>query len=872
VDRSVADLDALVCIAEEHHALHHCHEQPHLSPEQQRDYDAATVCHICKNLDHDGFDNNEDAPADAGAAGGNGKWTKVRDHDHYEARHNYRGAAHDKCNREYHAMHGQRFTVPVFYHNLKGYDVQHLLFHSRRAFERRTPKIVALNAEKILAVDLGRLRFRDSCQHLQASLDDATRKRPTPLHDARLRRWLDDRGVVDPNERAQALRLMQGKGLLPYEHITDVDCLRETRPLPREAFDNRLRNERLSVDEYVRYRKVYRMFRCRDLADYRELYLIKDVYLQADAMEAQRSVALQEFGLDPAHYFGAPALALDAALKVARDAALGHGEAVRGHSAQPNATLTDPSRPAGLQLFRDDQRDMLEFVERSKRGGITHAASRYAEANNRHMGPDHDPSKQSVYLSYLDVTNLYGLAMSKHLPVGGFRWDDDVAAYTPERLAAWADDAPTGAFLELAVRYPEHLHDVLDSYPPCPVVRPVDPAWMSDVQRAWFGDKPDATNKLLLTLHDKDDFVCHFAYAKRLLSVGLDVTVKRVLLFDQCPFFKPYVDLCTNLRRNAENPAVAALAKLLINSLYGKTIEDPRNHSKSRLLNVPRDNGVGSDTPLTDRAAFRRAKVAYLKAIADPDYRPRSLAQERIRSGLHQLQFALGDVDMNKPFYVGLAVLDISKAHMLDFHYGVMLKKYGHERCRCVYTDTDSFVHRVETDDFFHDLATDPDLAAWFDPSSWKNAPHLAQHVRMDRLKVPGYFTDELEGNVMTRFVCLRPKMYALETLDLCSGRRCVGEKRRAKGVPRHVAEKTLGFDAYLRALRDDAPLRLTEDVVSIASKGHQLVTRVQSNRMALGVSEAKRFYLDSCTSLAYGHVRCSAAPLCNSLCDNVTA
>ena len=72
-------------------------------------------------------------------------------------------------------------------------------------------------------------------------------------------------------------------------------------------------------------------------------------------------------------------------------------------------------------------------------------------------------------------------------------------------------------------------------------------------------------------------------------------------------------------------------------------------------------------------------------------------------------------VVFNKPAYLGMAILDLSKTLMYDFHYNYIKPKYG-ERANLLYTDTDSLIYDIETEDLFQDI--NPDVKSWFDTSN----------------------------------------------------------------------------------------------------------------------------------------------------------
>ena len=149
--------------------------------------------------------------------------------------------------------------------------------------------------------------------------------------------------------------------------------------------------------DYRHGNNVFNKFKLNNLGDYHDLYVQRDTLLLTDVFENFRDMCLKEYELDPAHFLSLPGLAWQACLKKTN---------------------------IELELLTDY--DMLLMVEKGIRGGICHSIQRYAKANNKYM-KSYNNNEDSSYIQYLDPNNLYGLAMSKKLPVNGFKWlDNDV--------------------------------------------------------------------------------------------------------------------------------------------------------------------------------------------------------------------------------------------------------------------------------------------------------------------------------------------------------------------------------------------------------------------------------------------------------------
>ena len=210
--------------------------------------------------------------------------------------------------------------------------------------------------------------------------------------------------------------------------MDSLEKLKETKLPPREAFSSRLNDEGISNEDYVHVRKVWETFEMKNLRDYHNLYNQADVLLLADVYENFGDICIKNYKLDPVHYYTAPGLAWDAALKVTE---------------------------VKLDLLTDI--DMLLMVEKRIRGSVSMISNyRYGKANNKYMGERFDDIQPTKYITYLDANNLYGWAMSKPLPTHGFKW------MKVSELETWENHL---CILEVDLEYPKSLHDLHSDYP-----------------------------------------------------------------------------------------------------------------------------------------------------------------------------------------------------------------------------------------------------------------------------------------------------------------------------------------------------------------------------------------------------------------------
>ena len=200
------------------------------------------------------------------------------------------------------------------------------------------------------------------------------------------------------------------------------------------------------------------------------------------------------------------------------------------------------------------------MAEKDIRGRICHVMYSYPKANNKYM-KDYDKNKESSYLKYRDVNNLYGWAMSQKLPVHNFEWIEYTSQFNEDFIKDFNEENDKGYFLEVDVQYPEKLHELHNDLP--------------FVQERM---KIEKVGKLVANLHDKTECVIHIRNLKEALNQGLVLKkVHRVIKFNQKALLKPYIAINTNLRQKVKNNFEKDIFKLMNNAVLGKTMENVKN-------------------------------------------------------------------------------------------------------------------------------------------------------------------------------------------------------------------------------------------------------------------------------------------------------
>ncbi|XP_046737560.1 uncharacterized protein LOC124406251 [Diprion similis] len=365
----------------------------------------------------------------------------VKHRDHCHFTGRYRGPAHQSCNLNYQNSH----TIPVIFHNLSGYD-SHFLIKALATTFQGTIQLLPVNKEKYISFT----KFVKGTD-VQFRFIDSYRFMPSSLEN--LATYLNDNQIAITRKfctSSEKFELLTRKGVFPYEYMDSWEKLEDVKLPPEEKFYSKLNNQ--------------------------DLYLRTDVFLLADVFENFRQNCYATYNLDPLHYYTAPGLSFDAMLKC-----------------------------TGIELELRTDIDMLMFIEKDIRGGVSQSSNRYAKANNRYMGDAFNPALEESYLMYFDVNNLYGAAMSFTLP---------------------CNEAEFGYLLEVDLEYPEELHEMHKDLPLCPkhYIPPISES-----------KQP----KLTTTLLSKQNYVVHYHVLKQCLELGLKLAkIHRVLKFRQTPWLK----------------------------------------------------------------------------------------------------------------------------------------------------------------------------------------------------------------------------------------------------------------------------------------------------------------------------------------------
>ena len=713
---------------------------------------------------------------------------KVRDHCHITGK--YRGSAHQECNLQL-RLNPEEVKIPVIFHNLSGYDSHFIMqeigaivknhTYKNNKGEEKQMNIYAIpnNMEKYMAFMLGNhLTFIDSFQFMSSSLEKLVSNLPK-----------ESLKYTSKSFKGEKLDLMVRKGVYPYDYMDSFEKFNHKLP-SKEDFYSILNDQHISNEDYEHAQNVWNKFSLKNMGDYHNLYLKSDILLLADVFEDFRNTCLEYYKLDPCHYFTSPGLSWDAMLKMTN---------------------------IKLELMTDI--DMFQFIEKGLRGGISYIANRYSKANNKYM-KEYYENKPSKYIMYLDANNLYGWAMSQYLPTGGFKWMTQKQIDNID-LAKYKEDSKNGLILEVDLKYPQDLHNFHNDYPLAPEKVKVTDSMLSNYSKR-IADKYNISTglvyKLIPTLSNKEKYVLHYRNLQLYIDLGLKVSkVHRVLEFNQSPWLKQYIAFNTEKRKNAKNAFEKEFFKLMNNSVFGKTMENIRKRVDVRLV--------------TDEKKL-------LKLTSKPTYVSCKIFNENLVA-VHKIKET---ITLNRPAYVGMSILDLSKTLMYDFHYKYIKKNYG-EKAMLLFTDTDSLTYEIEANDVYRDFWIDKDK---FDNSDY---PEGSPYFDKTNKKVIGKFKDEAAGVPICEFVGLRSKMYSYIKDNEKGG-------KTAKGIKKNVIKNNITHENYRDTLFNNKQMH--HKMKTIRSENHQLGS-YEINKVSLSCFDDKRYiHDDGITSYAYGHFKIS--------------
>ena len=411
-----------------------------------------------------------------------------------------------------------------------------------------------------------------------------------------------------------------------------------------------------------------------------------------------------------------------------------------------------------------------------------------------------------------------------HHILNNFQWQQDTSQFNKDFIKKYNEESDEGYFLKVCVQYPENLHDLHNDLPFLP-------------EKMKF----EKVEKLVTNLHDKHDkteYVVHIRNLKKALDHRLILKkVYRVIIFNQKAWLKLYIDMITKLRQKAKNNFEKDFFRLMNNAAFGKTMENVRKHRNIKLI-------------ITGRRRY------YL--VSEPNYHTTKFFTENLLA----TEMRKTQIFMNKPLYLGLSILDLSKIAMHKFWYDYVNPKYGENEKLC-YMDTESSIVHVKTDDIYKDIAEDVETR--FDASNFETDRPLPKGTK----NVIGLMKDELGGQIMKEFVGLRAKTYSYlkdnndEDKKANDTKNCVIKREfkfqdykncleaaKIENKINHLEKNKIDVDSPKEFIKNNKLLLRTQQIFK--SERHNVFTE-EINKVALSLIDDKRMKsIDSIETYAY--------------------
>ena len=337
--------------------------------------------------------------------------------------------------------------------------------------------------------------------------------------------------------------------------------------------------------------------------------------------------------------------------------------------------------------------------------------------------------------------------------------------------------------------------------------------------------------KLCSTLKNKEKYVIHYRNLQTCLRQGLLLKkIHRGIKFTQSHYLKKYIDKCTRLRINAVSKFEKDMYKLMMNSVYGKFLQDNRKHFDVKIC--------------TD------AKML-TKHLGSPLYKGHRIIDEKITA----VYLNKSSIFMDRLYATGFSILDLSKDHMNRAWYDFIQPVLGSENVSLLLTDTDSFIIKVRN--LSRKVVMDK-LTPFMD---FSNYPTNHPRYNTNHKAIPGYFKDETHGEYLTHFVGLKSKCYAL---CVRSDER-IQEKIVCKGITK-TGKAKINIEKYRTCLEE--VIKIHSQMHAIRSKKNRIFTQ-HLDKVALSSFDDKRWLMEcGIHSYPYGSVEYMNQDFSCALCS----
>jgi hypothetical protein len=493
---------------------------------------------------------------------------------------------------------------------LAGFD-SHLLIKALN-MESAQFSILPKNMEQIITMKVGKYRLIDSLSFMPQSLETLTAN----LKAKGLDHFIQTKKLAKHSNAK--LELLTQKGVYPYEFITSMDRLSDTKLPEIHDFYSSLKQSGISPEDYQRAQAVWDTFKCKTLSDYTRLYCRSDTYLLADCWKNFCEGASSHLKLHPeAGYVTLPTYSsdcqklmmyrergevmslIDETKKQFHDDVTG---GVRGGSVmlRQKAAFDDVMENLLMSHANEDEKKKHQSIKRKMRveareksremkarlgKSLKRCTSRdcanYVSGKGRRCR-EHAPR----CLISLDFNNLYGQAMCFRLPLDKFKTigKEDLDKHQlkfdqmRENLSTvghYSEDSDTGYIFCADLEFPKESQEKLLAFPLAPEAMVVEEDLLSEGQRETWNrlfKRPYYTSthkKMVNSFSRKKSYTSHYQYLKFLAALGVKIKLKRGYSFRQTKFISSYVKYCAQQRKMSTNPADKQMWKDLCNIIFG---------------------------------------------------------------------------------------------------------------------------------------------------------------------------------------------------------------------------------------------------------------------------------------------------------------
>lgn len=750
-----------------------------------------------------------------------GSYSNGKEYKYYKAGEYICTCCHE-CNIN--LKYNKKELLPVYFHNGHKYDNTFILQTISEYLSQRNQKmkVIATSMDKFMNISFNGISIKDSFKMITAPLKNMVNE----MLGSNVSNYVYTSQIMEQYFREnnkewkpEYIELLTRKEPMFYNLIKSYNSL-STKGIPKQEdiFDD-LSLLPMNDEDYQCMSKIFETFSIQTWGEYYTLYNLLDTTLLADVFEQFRDSCLQSFTLDPAHFLTTPQMSFtiftkfiscidhERIEKASKDWAV-YITKINKHEGKPLDLLEriyqesyyDFIEGDGIKLLTNGQQNE-QFVKllNNLRGGLTQISTRYCKV------PEITPEEENVDgIYYFDANNLYGSCMMKFLPFQLYRENDYINYYKgpirsqkefierinedPEEFVNSIESyGPTGYFIECDITLPEELHDKFNDLPLFPTK---DIGVLSEPMKDYARQnnlvktletteeklfESDKTKKLICNLCDKKNYLVHYEMLKLGLSLGYKITkIHSVICFRQAPFIFDYINYLSTERAKTKSAVLKNLFKLLANSLYGKFVETELKRIKVKPVTT-----YDEQQKLISKCGYQmieRAELYSKNLWVSKMYNPKK--------------------NISKPFFIGFAILDLSKYIMYDVYYNVLKKNFD---TTLLAQDTDSLMVNLRSE---QDIETKLcKLYNYFDFSELKEGTRMHNALKKyydnnedkvqskftsfeqfinNNKKVPLPLKDENCGLRALEFIGLRPKMYCMINEEQKI-------KKAAKGVSRAV-------------------------------------------------------------------------------------